>query len=175
MTAPAGESQGLKGEKPVKIPITAYFTRPFFLSLTIGVPFCLFKILFGIQFIRASGLHDEILFIYAGGFLIVWAGADMFMNLVRAGYDCIGQGDRIEFCTLAQVGRTLGVPTLFLSLDTLITFTIICMALWSGWIVLLSQVEAALWYSATTINLISLSLVSLLNEIGRRRYQTEGN
>lgn len=172
MTAPAGDGMELMSEKKEKIPLTTYFTRPFFLSLTIGVPFCLFKILFGIQFIRAAGLHDEILFIYAGVFLIVWSGADMFMNLVRAGYDCIGQGNRIEFCTLAQMGRTLGVPTLFLSIDTLITFTIICTALWSGWIVLLKPAEAALWYTATTINLISLSLVSLLNEIGSRRHQS---
>jgi len=39
--------------------------------------------------------------------------------------------------------------------------------LWSGWIVLLSQGEAYLWYAATTMNLISLSVVSIYNE-GKR-------
>ena len=37
--------------------------------------------------------------------------------------------------------------------------------LWSGWITRLSNVEAYLWYGATTLNLISLSAVSLYNEI----------
>jgi hypothetical protein len=37
--------------------------------------------------------------------------------------------------------------------------------LWSGWITLLSRGELYLWYGATTLNLISLSLVSLYNEI----------
>ena len=29
-----------------------FFTRPFFLSLTIGIPFCIFKLLFGITLVR---------------------------------------------------------------------------------------------------------------------------
>ena len=37
--------------------------------------------------------------------------------------------------------------------------------LWTGWIATLNPLEAMLWYAATTMNLISLSLVSLYNEI----------
>ena len=53
----------------------------------------------------------------------------------------------------------------FLAFDTLLTFTIICTMLWSGWITLLKGLELHLWYAATTLNLISLSLVVLYNEI----------
>jgi hypothetical protein len=40
-----------------------------------------------------------------------------------------------------------------------------CLMLWSGWIAILSPVEIPLWYTATTLNLVSLSVVSLYNEI----------
>ena len=53
----------------------------------------------------------------------------------------------------------------FLAIDTLLTFAIICTMLWSGWIALLNTVEMEMWYVATTLNLISLSLVVLYNEI----------
>ncbi len=53
----------------------------------------------------------------------------------------------------------------FLAIDTLLTFSILCAMLWSGWITRLSLFESYLWYSATTMNLISLSLVGIYNEI----------
>jgi hypothetical protein len=37
--------------------------------------------------------------------------------------------------------------------------------LWSGLIATLSPVETLLWHAATTLNLISLSVVSLYKEI----------
>jgi hypothetical protein len=52
----------------------------------------------------------------------------------------------------------------FLAIDTLLSFTIVCFMLWSGWIRMLTPVGTVLWYAATTLNLISLSLVSLYNE-----------
>lgn len=146
---------------------TSFFSRPLFLSLTIGVPFCLYKILFGILFIRASLMYHQTFFIYPGIILIIWSGLDMIFNLARVGFDLIGQPDRIEFCSLAQIGRLLHSSTIFLALDTLITFTIICTALWSGWIANLNYIESILWSFATTLNLISLSLVSLWTEIRR--------
>ena len=57
------------------------------------------------------------------------------------------------------------MPMVFLAIDTLLTFSIICAMLWSGWITHLPAGESYLWYAATTMNLISLSLVSIYNEI----------
>jgi hypothetical protein len=37
--------------------------------------------------------------------------------------------------------------------------------LWSGWITTLTPFELYLWYAATTLNLISLSLVSIYHEM----------
>ena len=59
------------------------------------------------------------------------------------------------------------MPMLFLAIDTFLSFVIICLMLWLGWISRLTTPELYLWYAATTLNLISLSLVSLYNEAKR--------
>ena len=146
---------------------SAFFQTPFFLSLTIGVPFCIFKILFGILTVRVGESGGFGLLQTAGFVIIIWACADLFMNLIRAILDLLGRSNEIEFCTLAQAGRMLHAPAVFLALDTVITFAIICFVLWSGWIIRLVQVESYLWYFATTLNLISLSLVGLYTELIR--------
>jgi hypothetical protein len=53
----------------------------------------------------------------------------------------------------------------FLAVDTLLAFCIISAMLWSGWIIRLDTVQQYFWYAATTLNLVSLSFVSLYNEI----------
>ncbi|WP_319580675.1 hypothetical protein [uncultured Methanospirillum sp.] len=146
---------------------SAFFQTPFFLSLTIGVPFCIFKILFGVLSVRV-GESEGFGPLQAAGFvIIIWACADLLMNMIRASLDLMGNSNEIEFCTLAQAGRILKAPAVFLALDTVITFAIICFVLWSGWIVRFVQIESYLWYFATTLNLISLSLVGLYTELIR--------
>jgi hypothetical protein len=41
--------------------------------------------------------------------------------------------------------------------------------LWSGWIARLTLLESWLWYAATSLNLVSLSVVILYTEILRAR------
>jgi hypothetical protein len=150
---------------------SAFFQTPFFLSLTIGVPFCIFKILFGVLAVRVGSSGNYGLLQAAGFLIIIWACIDLIMNLFRAILDLYGKSNAIEFCTLAQAGRILHAPTVFLAFDTVITFSIISFVLWSGWIVHLGLIESYLWYFATTLNLISLSLVGLYNEL--IRYQNQ--
>ena len=113
------------------------------------------------------------LLIICGIGILIWASADLCMNTIRAILDLIGKKSVIEFCTLAQAGRLFGAPTVFLAFDTLITFSIICFILWSGLVVHMNETESWLWYFATTLNLISLSLVGLWTEIVRLREKTE--
>jgi hypothetical protein len=61
------------------------------------------------------------------------------------------------------------MPLVFLALDTMLSFVIICLMLWSGWIALLSPLGSYFWYAATTLNLISLSVVMLYNEVRKVR------
>jgi len=144
--------------------IQRFFTRPVFLSLTIGIPFCIFKLLFGITAFRL-GTEGDTGLLFFGGIVVVWATADLFMNISRSLFDLAHKKPLSEFCTIAQLGRIFNKPLVFLAVDTLITFSIICAMLWLGWITLLDRAEMVLWYLATTANLISLSLVILYNEI----------
>jgi hypothetical protein len=144
--------------------IQKVFQRPFFLSFTIGIPFCIFKLLFGVTIIRSGSGNN--LFLSAIGLVIVlWAATDLLMNTGRSTLDLLHSPARFEYCSIAQVGRYFHKPMVFLALDTLLTFSILCAMLWSGWITRLSLFESYLWYSATTMNLISLSLAGIYNEI----------
>ena len=144
--------------------IQKVFQRPFFLSFTIGIPFCIFKLLFGITVIRSFSGYN--LFLSAIGLVIVlWATTDLLMNTGRSTLDLLHRPAPFEYCSIAQAGRYFHKPMVFLAFDTLLTFNILCAMLWSGWITRLSLFESYLWYSATTMNLISLSLVGIYNEI----------
>jgi hypothetical protein len=141
--------------------IQRFFVRPFFLSLTIGIPFCIFKLLFGVTAFR-TGTPG---FVILGAIVVVWACLDLLMNTCRSAFDLAGRPAPCEYCTIAQIGKLVHRPLVFLAVDTLLSFLIICSMLWSGWITHLSSLESFLWYGATTLNLISLSLVSIYNEI----------
>lgn len=144
--------------------IGRFFQRPFFLSFTIGIPFCLFKLLFGATAIRV-GRPDGLFLTISGGIIIIWALSDLMMNIGRSLLDILHKPALFEFCIIAQAGRIFHKPGVFLAIDTLLTFAIICSMLWSGWITRLTVFESYLWYAATTLNLISLSLVAIYHEI----------
>jgi hypothetical protein len=144
--------------------IQRFFLRPFFLSLTIGIPFCVYKMIFGISILRAGAVGGSF-FWPAGWLIIIWTIADLVMNSLYSMQDLLHLPARFECCTLAQAGRFFSRPMVFLALDTFLSFSIVCLMLWSGWIATLSPVEIPLWYAATTLNLVSVSVVSLYNEI----------
>jgi hypothetical protein len=145
---------------------TSFFQTPTFQALTIGVPFCIFKILFGLLGIRI-GIDQQFHLILFGWLIILWASLDLIMNLIVAAFNMTGHKSPIEFCTIAQLGRLFGKQNLFLAIDTLIAFIIICFVLWTGWIKLLNINESYLWYAATTLNLISISVVNIWLELRR--------
>lgn len=141
-----------------------FFLSPAFQALTIGIPFCIFKTFFGLLALRSGASFP---FIVLAWLVLAWALADLIMNLVRVCYHLAGRSSPVEYCTIAQAGRLLQRPRLFLAIDTLISFSIICFVLWSGWIALLSRHESYFWYAATTLNLISVSLVNIWIELRR--------
>jgi hypothetical protein len=162
MSSEAIDKNMCKSEKE-RDEIQKVFQRPFFLSFTIGIP-CIFKLLFGITVIRSIGGNN--LFLSSIGLVIVlWATTDLLMNTGRSILDLLHRPAQFEYCSIAQAGRYFHKPMLFLAFDTLLTFSILCAMLWSSWIARLSLFESYLWYSATTMNLISLSLVGIYNEI----------
>lgn len=142
------------------------FQTPAFQALTIGFPFCVFKLLFGLLIIRTGTGNVQALF---GSLVIFWASVDLLMNLTRALLHLSGRASPIEYCIIAQVGRIFRRPRFFLAIDTLLSFSIISFVLWSGWIKLLSPNESYLWYAATTLNLMGISIVNLWLEYRRRQ------
>lgn len=141
------------------------FLSPTFQALTIGVPFCVFKLIFGLLALRA-GASSVSLSVLAW-LVITWALADLIMNLARVYFHLSGREAPIEYCTIAQAGQLFKRPGLFLAIDTLLSFSIICFVLWSGWITLLGRQETYFWYAATTLNLISVSVVNIWIELRR--------
>jgi hypothetical protein len=147
----------------------SFFTTPTFQAVTIGLPFCTYKLLFGLL-ARRVGLDQAYdLLSLLGWMIIVWALADLIMNSARIVFHLAGLASPIEYCIIAQAGRFFKRPRLFLAIDTLVSFTIICFVLWSGWIAHLRQEESYLWNAATTLNLISISFVNIWMELRRKR------
>jgi hypothetical protein len=145
----------------------SFFKTPFFQALTIGIPFCIFKLLFGLLCVRVASQQPSVTLAAFGWLVMTWAFADLIMNLARVLFHLSKRASPVEYCIIAQAGRIFKRPGLFLAIDTLVSFSIICIALWSGWIVHLSRQEAYLWYAATTLNLISISLVNIWLEFRR--------
>jgi hypothetical protein len=142
-----------------------WYRTSVFLAVTIGIPFCIFKYLFGLLAVRAGLGEDKAFLIVFGWTVIIWAAIDLLMNLARIFFNPLSHRPRVEFCLIAQIGRIFKRPFLFLAIDTLLSFTIICFFLWSGWIKSLSLYEAYLWYTAISLNLISISFVYIFSEL----------
>lgn len=152
-------SKGDTGQKGLN-----FFQTSLFLALTIGIPFCTFKYLFGALAIRYGWQYHQSPAIMLGWVVIGWAGVDFLMNLVRIYLNLQRREIAIEFCLIAQLGRLIKRPSLFLTIDTFLSFGIICFVLWSGWIRDLRPYETYMWYAATTINLMGLALMNILTE-----------
>jgi len=144
-----------------------FFETPLFLAATVGVPFAAYKLLFGVLIIRDVLSQGSYLQTVLGLGVIAWSLIDLSMNLARMLFYLVGRDSPIEYCTLAQAGRMFNSPRIFLALDTLLSFSIISFVLWSGWIGNLRPLESYIWYAATTLNLISVSLVNLWSELKR--------
>jgi len=153
------EKQPLKGDTG-KAELNVFQTS-IFLALIIGIPFCTFKYLFGALAVRHGMGYHHALVTYFGWLIIVWASIDLLMNLVRIYLNLRQRKSSIEFCLIAQLGHLVKRPSLFLTIDTFLSFSIICFVLWSGWIKDLRPYESYLWYAATTINLMGLAVVNI--------------
>ena len=147
----------------------SFFTTPAFQALTIGLPFSAFKMLFGLLCWRAGGAQASSPLFFLGAMIMVWAAIDLSMNLARIAFHLGCRASPIEYCIIAQAGRLIGRPRLFLAIDTLASFSIISIVLWSGWIAFLSPLESRIWIAATTLNLISVAFVNIWMELRRRQ------
>ncbi|MCG6538155.1 MAG: hypothetical protein L7F78_26435, partial [Syntrophales bacterium LBB04] len=77
---------------------SSIFRSPTFQALTIGVPFCIFKLLFGVLSIRTGAAYSPI-FVYFGQLVITWSAIDLFMYIARVFFDLSGRSPPVEYCT----------------------------------------------------------------------------
>ena len=82
--------------------VLRFFRSPFFLSITIGIPFCIYKLIFGSLAIRNGSTGGEMAFVFMGELIIVWATLDLGMNITRAGLDLSGRSNVIEYCPVSH-------------------------------------------------------------------------
>ncbi len=142
-----------------------WYRTSLFLAITIGIPFCIFKYLFGLLAVRVGMGPSNVFLILFGQIVMIWAAIDVLMNLTKILFNILRYRPTIEFCLIAQIGHIFNRSSLFLAIDTLLSFSIICFVLWSGWIKILNRYESYLWYAATTLNLISISFVNIFSEL----------
>lgn len=64
-------------------PEIRWYQSAAFLAVTIGVPFCIFKYLFGILAVRVGMKYNNHLLLYCGWITMIGAGIDFLMNLAR--------------------------------------------------------------------------------------------
>ncbi|MGV8120091.1 MAG: hypothetical protein AB2L14_10070 [Candidatus Xenobiia bacterium LiM19] len=129
-----------------------------FAIITIGIPFCIYKFLFGILVIRN---HQPIL----GWLIIIFTLSDIGINLFRFFHILAGRRPPLAPCTLAQIGRIFNLESLFTAVDKVLAFSIICFILWSKWVALFSPLERTIWLAGATINFVSLSVIAIWTEI----------
>ncbi len=132
-----------------------FFKTSAFLALTIGVPFCVFKWLFGLLLVRNG-------YAFWGYLCMTWSTVDFFMNLIRSVQDILGNPDpAIQFCLFGQAGKAIKRLNLLMAIDTFLSFCIILFVLWSGWIAQLHRIGLYFWLGATSVNLLSLAIMNI--------------
>ena len=80
----------------------SFFTTPAFQALTIGLPFCAFKMLFGLLCWRVAGAQASSPLFILGAMIMAWAAIDLSMNLARIAFHLGGRASPIEYCIIEQ-------------------------------------------------------------------------
>ncbi len=121
-------------------------------ALTVGLPFCIFKILAGVLLGR-WGLA-----------LLALGGVDAFLNLANlASLGALGKR-AVPVCTLSILVpawprfRGLDTEELATSLDVAVSFVIVAAVIGLGYIKAFSHLEVSLWNLAVVLNVLGAGL-----------------
>jgi hypothetical protein len=79
-----GEGRGMVADSEKTAPLKQkWYQTSLFLAITIGIPFCIFKYLFGMLAVRAGTIHNSHFLLTFGQLVMVWAVIDLLMNMAR--------------------------------------------------------------------------------------------
>ncbi len=133
--------------------------------LTVGFPFCAFKVLTGLIFLSMP-------FGAAPGFLLVALGTvDAALNLINLGAFVGGREERVvSACVLHRVTRAIrpndrAWDELGLSIDTMLSFALVAIVIGGSLLVHLAKPALSVWSVSVVLNVLGAGLGRLTESL----------
>jgi hypothetical protein len=144
------------------------FSRPSLIHLleiaTVGVPFCAFKALTGGLLLGTPGWQ------WLGVTLVALAVADLALNVASLVLTVLGRRDALGVCTfqlLIELARSRheGWKELGLSLDAMLSFTLVAFIVGGNLLARLPAPAAALWGASVVLNVLGAGIGRLAESL----------
>lgn len=142
-----------------------------FLSLfeivTVGFPFCVFKLLTGHYLLSRPGWMG------VGVFLLALGVADALLNLVNFGGFALGRSERlVGICTIDQAirffqPRRAAWTEVAASADVLLSFILVAAMLGTMTLMELQLAERQIWTTCTVLNVLGAGFTRVLRSVER--------
>lgn len=132
--------------------------------LTVGFPFCAFKVLTGLVLLGFRGGS------FAGGVLVAVGAIDLLLNLIALAYAALGRGNALPVCAAQWLVARRGAGRsswwrLGLSVDTMFAFTLVALVIGLGWLAHLSRPALAAWNLSVVFNVLGAGLGRLAESV----------
>jgi hypothetical protein len=137
---------------------------PLFEIITVGLPFCAFKILAGL--------------VLGQVWLTFWGGLDLVINTANLLALLISRHRATDACVLSLVVRALRKPTstekpvwqeLGNSVDVLLSFAIVAFMLGGGFLKLLAPAQLTLWNISVILNVLGAGSMRLSQSLANMK------
>ncbi len=151
---------------------------PYLLNLfeivTVGLPFCVFKILAGQLLVS----HDSKVFFIVGSLLIALGIVDCIINLINFFSTIIQKKRFMTICTLSQFGRYIitlkqsSTPSERLedfgsALDVLLSFVIVAAVIGTGSLLNLNSSELLYWNISVIFNVLGAGMIRVISAMDK--------
>jgi hypothetical protein len=131
---------------------------------TVGFPFCAFKVLTGLV-VRSFAGGDAL-----GWLLVALGGVDLLLNVIALGFELAGRASPLPVCTAQWVVVRLGAgrpawSQLGLSLDAMLSFTLVALMIGLGWLARLPGPALAAWSLGVVLNVLGAGVGRLAESV----------
>lgn len=139
--------------------------------LTVGLPFCAFKVVCGLFALRYPGVG-------ALGWALIGLGlADALLNLANALSVATVGGRRLPVCCLHLAGKALGRSerggNVGTALDCVLSFTLVAAMVAAGVLPSLTSPWSAAWNGAVVLNVLGAGALRLAQALAQEEARTE--